>query len=79
MIKHYIDLYLEGDRTLQGRKQIMVDHKHKIEQSMQEFSQYLEIINNKIDHYSLLINGEHSSASYSPNSHIEPCTPERST
>lgn len=75
MIKHYVDLYLEGNGTLQGRKQIMVDQKQKVEQKLEEFNQYLELINRKIEHYNLLLNEVHSSTTY----HTESCMPKRTT
>lgn len=75
MIKHYVDVYLEGDGTLQGRKQIMVDQKQKVEQKLEEFNQYLELINRKIEHYNLLLNEVHSSTTY----HTELCMPKRTT
>jgi DNA-binding transcriptional MerR regulator len=79
MIKHYVDLYLEGDGTLQGRKEIMVDQKQKIEQKLEELNQYLKLVSGKIEHYNLLLNECHSSATYPSNTQAVACMPKRTT
>jgi DNA-binding transcriptional MerR regulator len=76
MIKHYVDLYLEGDETLQGRKQIMVEQKQKIEQKLVEFNQYLKLVSGKIEHYNLLLN-ENSSTTNLSNTQAAACMPKR--
>ncbi|MBG9915311.1 MerR family transcriptional regulator [Bacillus sonorensis] len=50
-IKQYVNWYKEGDSSLPKRKQMMIDHKAKIEQKMRELYKYLEQINYKLALY----------------------------
>ncbi|MRN52407.1 MerR family transcriptional regulator [Paenibacillus monticola] len=50
-IKQYVDLYKEGESTLRKRKQMMLDHKGKVEKNVAETLKYLETINYKLALY----------------------------
>lgn len=50
-IKQYVNWYKEGDSSLSERKQMMINHKTKIEQQMRELYKYLEQINYKLALY----------------------------
>jgi MerR family transcriptional regulator, aldehyde-responsive regulator len=50
-VKHYINLVVQGDSTAQERKQIILDHKTKIEEQLAELQKHLELINKKLNLY----------------------------
>jgi len=50
-IKIFINLFIEGDKTINERKKILLIHKEKILKKIDEYNNYLEKINIKIDHY----------------------------
>lgn len=52
-IKHYVDLYWEGESTLKIRKQMMLKHKEKVERVLRETYKNLEQINYKLALYDL--------------------------
>lgn len=52
-IKEYVDLYREGESTLKMRKQMMLEHKKKIENDLAKTYKYLEQINYKLALYDL--------------------------
>ncbi|GIO64664.1 MerR family transcriptional regulator [Paenibacillus sp. SSG-1] len=52
-IKHYVDLYWEGESTLKIRKQMMLKHKEKVERDLRETYKNLEQINYKLALYDL--------------------------
>ncbi|OZB90814.1 MerR family transcriptional regulator [Paenibacillus sp. XY044] len=52
-IKHYVDLYWEGESTLKIRKQMMLKHKEKVENDLRETYKNLEQINYKLALYDL--------------------------
>lgn len=52
--KRYVELYEKGDCTIQERKQMMLDHKTKVEEQMMQFHRYLEKINYKLALYSVM-------------------------
>ncbi len=56
MIRRYVELSLKGTETIQSRRQIMLDHKHGIEEKIAELQQYWELVNNKVQHYNILTN-----------------------
>jgi MerR family transcriptional regulator, aldehyde-responsive regulator len=58
MIKHYVDLFLKGNETIQNRRQIMLDQKRNIEQKITELYQYLEVVNKKVAYYNILSDEE---------------------
>jgi Predicted transcriptional regulators len=52
-IKHYVDLYQEGESTLNIRKQMMLKHKEKVERNLSDTLKHLEQINYKLALYDL--------------------------
>lgn len=52
-IKQYVDLYQQGDSTLKLRKQMMLEHKAKVESDLAETYKYLAQINYKLAFYDL--------------------------
>jgi MerR family transcriptional regulator, aldehyde-responsive regulator len=54
-LKHYIDLVIRGDQTVQERKQIILGQKKKIEDQLEELKKHLELINKKINLYDEII------------------------
>lgn len=52
-IKQYVDWYQEGNSTLSIRKQMMLDHKEKVEEELRQTYKYLEQIHYKLALYDL--------------------------
>ncbi|RRJ63496.1 MerR family transcriptional regulator [Paenibacillus oralis] len=52
-IKEYVDLYREGESTLNMRKQMMLEHKKKVEKDLAATYRYLEQINYKLALYDI--------------------------
>lgn len=52
-IKQYVDWYQEGESTLTLRKQMMLNHKAKVEEELRQMYKYLEQINYKLALYDL--------------------------
>jgi len=52
-IKRYVAWYREGDRTLPQRKQMMLDHKAKVEETLRRTYRHLEQIQYKLALYDL--------------------------
>ena len=52
-IKHYVDLYQEGESTLKIRKQMMLKHKEKVEKDLSKTIRNLERINYKLALYDM--------------------------
>nr|WP_319488837.1 MerR family transcriptional regulator [uncultured Caproiciproducens sp.] len=50
-IKEYIDLCLEGDRTLEDRRQIFIKQRESVLQQIQEMQKHLAKVNYKIQFY----------------------------
>ncbi|GGH82573.1 DNA-binding transcriptional MerR regulator [Pullulanibacillus pueri] len=50
-IKHYIDLFMEGDDTFETRKQLMIEHRKEVLRQMSELKKNLNIIDLKIAFY----------------------------
>jgi DNA-binding transcriptional MerR regulator len=50
-IKQYVDLHKEGDSTLQKRKEMMADHKVRVEEQMLQLLKTLGKINYKMALY----------------------------
>jgi DNA-binding transcriptional MerR regulator len=50
----YIHWCMEGDCSLQSRLDLLIKHRERVIQQMNELNQSLEIINYKIDHYNTL-------------------------
>jgi DNA-binding transcriptional MerR regulator len=53
-IKRYLELYQQGDSTIHERKEIMRNHKVKVEEQMALFHKYLEKINYKLALYDVM-------------------------
>jgi DNA-binding transcriptional MerR regulator len=54
-LKHYIDLVIRGEETVQERKQIILGQKKKIEEQLEELKKHLELINQKINLFDNII------------------------
>lgn len=52
-LKHYVDLYKEGDSTLQKRKEVMNNHKVKVEEQILQLIKTLGRINYKMALYDI--------------------------
>ncbi|TFE22674.1 MerR family transcriptional regulator [Cohnella luojiensis] len=53
-IKNYVDLYKEGHSTLKERKEMMLQHKAKVEEEVAQIFKYLDKINYKLALYNIL-------------------------
>ncbi|OIK13539.1 MerR family transcriptional regulator [Bacillus sp. MUM 13] len=53
-IKRYVELYKNGDTTIKERRQIMIQHKTKVEEEMMKTYTYLEQINYKLALYDVI-------------------------
>lgn len=63
-VKHYIELYQQGDSTLPERYEIMKKQKEKTLQEMEELKLRLAVLYRKIDHYGKLLEGEEDTWSH---------------
>lgn len=54
-VKHYIELYQQGDSTLQERYSLLREPKEKTLQEMENLKLRLAVLNRKIDHYRKLL------------------------
>ncbi|WP_018751924.1 MerR family transcriptional regulator [Paenibacillus sanguinis] len=52
-IRRYVELYQEGESTLDIRKQMMLRHKEKVEKDLSETIKHLEQINYKLALYDM--------------------------
>lgn len=52
-IKEYVELHKNGDQTLQQRKEIMTEHKLRVEKQMLQLIKTLEKINYKMALYDM--------------------------
>ncbi|MHB8064356.1 MAG: MerR family transcriptional regulator [Ruminiclostridium sp.] len=50
-IKEFIKWSLEGDQTLETRRQILIDHRKEVLKQIEELNHNLEKINHKINYY----------------------------
>lgn len=57
-IKHYVDLCVEGDGTIETRRKIIFEHKKLVEQKIEQMKDYLTKINKKLECYDLAISKE---------------------
>jgi Predicted transcriptional regulators len=64
MIKHYVELYLQGDETIAGRRQIMFGQQQGIERKIAELQGYLKAIRSKVEHYDALISDRPSEGNF---------------
>lgn len=61
-IRRYVELCMEGDDTVECRRQIMLDHKRVVEQKIEQMKKYLAKINKKLRVYDELVAGERTDA-----------------
>jgi MerR family transcriptional regulator, aldehyde-responsive regulator len=54
-IKRYVDLAVQGDKTVLQRRQIILQQKQKVEEQLKELKKNLKLINFKINYYDELI------------------------
>lgn len=66
-IKDYVDLCIEGDNTIELRRQIILNQKTVTEQKIEEMNQHLKMINKKLEYYNEFVAGKHRD-SCNPNS-----------
>ena len=60
-VRHYIELYQEGDSTLRERHGMMKRQRENTLHEMEILKLRLEVLDRKIDHYEKLLNGEEDS------------------
>ena len=63
-VKHYIELYGQGDSTLPERYEIMREQKEKTLQEIEELKLRLAVLDRKIDQYGKLLEGEEDTWSH---------------
>ena len=63
-VKHYIELYGQGDPTLPERYEIMRRQKEKTIQEIEELKLRLAVLDRKLDHYGKLLEGEEDTWSH---------------
>lgn len=63
-VKHYIELYQQGDSTLSERYKLMTEQKEKTLREMEELKLRLAVLDRKIDHYGKLLEGEEDTWSH---------------
>ena len=54
-IKRYVDLCMQGDETVQVRRQIILNQKTFIEKQIEEMQVHLKKINKKLEYYDHLV------------------------
>ncbi|WP_425059282.1 putative HTH-type transcriptional regulator [Sporomusa carbonis] len=57
-IKRYVDLCMEGDKTIEVRRQILLEHKHIVEQKIAQMNKYLAKIDKKLEYYDNVMTGK---------------------
>jgi DNA-binding transcriptional MerR regulator len=57
-IKRYVDLCMEGNKTITVRRQIILQHKHAVEQKIDQMNAYLVKINKKLGYYDDFVMGK---------------------
>lgn len=63
-VKHYIELYGQGDSTLPERYEIMRRQKEKTLQEIEKLKLRLAVLDRKLDHYGKLLEGEEDTWSH---------------
>ncbi|AGK95798.1 MerR family transcriptional regulator [Clostridium pasteurianum] len=58
-IKDYVDLSIEGDSTIELRRQIILNQKMVTEQKIEGMNKNLDMINKKLKHYNEFVAGKH--------------------
>lgn len=54
-IKRYVNLYKQGNSTIPERKQMMLDHKAKVQKQLSQTLKYLEKVNYKLALYDVML------------------------
>lgn len=57
-IKCYVDLCIDGDNTIETRKQLMLQHKRVVEQKIKQMTEFLAKIEKKINYYDNFVVGK---------------------
>ncbi|VBB07389.1 merr bacterial regulatory protein hth signature [Lucifera butyrica] len=57
-IKRYVELCLEGDKTVEVRRLILLQHKKEVEQKIEQMNGYLVRINKKLSYYDNFVIGQ---------------------
>ena len=57
-IKRYIELYQQGDSTLQQRFEIMSKQREKVLEEMENLKLRIKVLDRKVDHYAKLLAGK---------------------
>jgi DNA-binding transcriptional MerR regulator len=57
-IKRYVTLCLEGEKTMEIRKQLILQHKRVVEQKIAQMNDYLAKINKKLGYYDKFVIGQ---------------------
>jgi len=65
-LRHYVELCEQGDKTVQERKQIILNQKQKIEEQLKEVKIHLDLINMKLDRYDEIISKQTPSTASLP-------------
>lgn len=55
-IKRYVELFKQGDSTIPERKQMMLDHRVKVQEQLTQTLEHLEKINYKLALYDVMQN-----------------------
>lgn len=50
-IKHFVELSMQGDETLEQRCRLLVEHKKSVEAQMEEMQEHLCKVSCKIEHF----------------------------
>lgn len=56
-IKRYVGLCMDGDKTIEVRRQMILQHKRVVEQKIEQMNRYLTKINKKLKRYDELVMG----------------------
>lgn len=57
-IKRYVELCMEGDQTIESRRQIIVKHKCAVEGKIAKMNDCLAKINKKLGYYDKFVSGQ---------------------
>ncbi|WP_042161537.1 MerR family transcriptional regulator [Paenibacillus gorillae] len=53
-IKHYVDSFNDGEKTIQERKQVVLNHKLRIQNEIMQLNKHLDKVNYKLALYDIL-------------------------
>lgn len=63
-IRHYIELYQQGDSTLKERYAIMEAQKKRAQKEVEDLKLRMAVLDKKLEHYGKLLNGEEDTWSH---------------